>query len=105
MELIQGTLDLLVMKALTWGPLHGYAIAEGIHAKSKNALKVEEGALYPALHRLERRGLLEAEWGLSDNNRRARFYRLTPKGRAELKREAQHWMSYAEAVTAVLHSA
>jgi PadR family transcriptional regulator, regulatory protein PadR len=104
-ELIQGTLDVLVLKSLTWGPLHGYAIVEAIHDRTGNVLRVEEGALYPALHRLEQRELLQAEWGLSENNRRARFYKLTAKGRAHLKAETKDWMAYAQAVTALLQSA
>src|SRR5262249_46489475 len=76
-ELLQGTLDLLILKALTRGPMHGYGVAEWIHASSQDVLSVEEGALYPALHRLELRGLLDSEWGSSENNRRAKFYSLT----------------------------
>src|ERR1700676_4378779 len=80
-ELIQGTLEMLILKALWRGPLHGYAVAEWIHQTSQQLLKVEEGALYPALHRLELRGLLEAQWGASENNRRAKFYQLPADGR------------------------
>src|SRR5271163_1151237 len=88
-ELIQGTLEMLVLKALARGPLHGYAVAEWIHQTSQQLLKVEEGALYPALHRLELRGLLEAQWGASENNRRAKFYQLTGDGRKRLNAESQ----------------
>src|SRR5438270_7677609 len=89
--LVQGTLDMLVLKALTRGAMHGYSIAEFIQASSDDVLRVEEGALYPALHRLELRGLVSAEWGVSDNNRRAKFYRLTAAGRKRLAEESQSW--------------
>ncbi|HEX8436181.1 PadR family transcriptional regulator [Archangium sp.] len=105
LELLQGTLDVLILKSLSWGPLHGYAVAENVRERSGQELKVEEGALYPALHRLEKRGLLEAEWGLSENNRRAKFYRLTSAGRAHLRAETQVWRRYAAAVTRVLEAA
>ena len=85
LELLQGTLDVLMLKALSWGPQHGYGVAELIRMRSGEALNVEEGALYPALHRLERRGWLESEWGVSENNRRAKYYRLTGAGRAQLR--------------------
>ena len=105
LELVQGTLDVLILKSLTWGPLHGYAVAELVRERSGEELKVEEGALYPALHRLEKRGLLEAEWGLSENNRRAKFYRLTAAGRAHLRAETQAWQRYVVAVSRVLEAA
>jgi PadR family transcriptional regulator PadR len=105
LELLQGTLDVLILKSLSWGPLHGYAVAELVRDRSGEELKVEEGALYPALHRLEKRGLLEAEWGVSENNRRAKFYRLTSAGRAHLRAETQVWKRYAAAVTRVLEAA
>jgi PadR family transcriptional regulator PadR len=105
LELVQGTLDVLILKSLSWGALHGYAVAEAIGERSGQVLKVEEGALYPALHRLEKRGLLEAEWGLSENNRRAKFYKLTSAGRAHLRAEAQTWTRYAAAVSRVLETA
>ncbi|HEX8825044.1 MAG TPA: PadR family transcriptional regulator [Archangium sp.] len=105
LELLQGTLDVLILKSLSWGPLHGYAVAELVLERSGQELKVEEGALYPALHRLEKRGLLEAEWGVSENNRRAKFYRLTSAGRAHLRAETQAWKRYAAAVTRVLEAA
>ena len=104
-ELLPGTLDVLVLKALSRGEKHGYAIVEFIHWASRDVLRVEEGALYPALHRLESRGLLDAEWGLSDNNRRAKFYRLSPLGRAELRRSTETWERVAGAVTRVLRTA
>ncbi len=99
---LYGTLNLLVLRAADEGPLHGLAIARRIQADSDDVLQVEEGALYPALHRLERDGLLAAEWGVSENNRRARFYRLTPQGRAELEAEVARWTAHAGAVARVL---
>jgi PadR family transcriptional regulator, regulatory protein PadR len=103
-DLLQGTLDVMVLKALTRGPMHGYGVAEFIHLSSNDVLKVEEGALYPALHRLELRGLLKSEWGLSDNNRRAKFYRLTEAGRQHLAAETNSWSRLAAAVTQVLNA-
>jgi PadR family transcriptional regulator, regulatory protein PadR len=105
LELLQGTLDVLILKSLSWGPRHGYAVADAIRERSGDALRIEEGALYPALHRLEKRGLLEAEWGVSENNRRAKFYTLTPRGRAQLRSETQQWVAYAAAVSRVLQAA
>src|SRR5216684_6416608 len=90
-ELVQGTLDMLVLKTLSRGRMHGYAVAEFIHQTSEDVLHVEEGALYPALHRLELRGLLASKWGVSENNRRAKFYRLTPAGRRQLADETIRW--------------
>ena len=104
-ELMQGTLDMLILKTLSRGALHGYAIAESIERTSEDVLHVEEGALYPALHRLEVRGLLKAEWGTSDNNRRAKFYTLTALGRRELDEEAAYWARVAAAVTRVMQTA
>lgn len=102
LDLLQGTLDLLVLKALSWGSRHGYAVSTWIRERSDDAFLVEEGALYPALHRLERRGWLESEWGLSENNRKAKFYRLTAKGRTQLRAEASQWARYVSAVGRVL---
>jgi PadR family transcriptional regulator PadR len=102
LDLIRGTLDVLVLKALAWGPLHGYAITSFIRTQSDEALLVEEGTLYPALWRLESRKLVGAEWGLSENNRKAKFYRLTPAGRRHLHQESQTWAAYAAAVAKVL---
>ena len=102
--LMQGTLDVLVLKTLLWGPLHGYGIAAWIKDRTEDALLVEEGALYPALHRLERRGLVASEWGLSENNRKAKYYRLTPRGRSELKAEISSWEGYVVAVGRVLRA-
>lgn len=103
--MLPGTLDMLILKTLSRGELHGYAIAQFIQQASRDVLKVEEGALYPALHRLEVRGLLKAEWGASDNNRRAKFYRLTAAGRRELEQEAAFWDRVAAAVTRVMQTA
>ena len=103
-ELIQGTLDMLILKALVRGPMHGYAVAEWIQQTSQQVLKVEEGALYPALHRLELRGVLKAEWGLSDNNRRAKFYRLTTEGKKRLNTESQRWTRLSAAVAFVMQA-
>jgi PadR family transcriptional regulator PadR len=103
-DLLQGTLEMLVLKALARGPLHGYAVAEWIHQTSQQLLKVEEGALYPALHRLELRGLLEAEWGASENNRRAKFYRLTAEGTKRLSAESQRWARLSAAVAFVMQA-
>ena len=102
--LLPGTLDMLILRALARGALHGYAIAEFIQQASHDALRVEEGALYPALHRLQLRGALRAEWGTSENNRRAKFYRLTPLGRRELEREAADWDRIATAVARVMQA-
>jgi len=101
-ELLQGTLDLLVLKTVSRGAMHGYAIAEFIEQTSADILRVEEGALYPALHRLELRGLLASEWGISDNNRRAKFYRLTAAGRKQLATASAQWLRLTGAVDRVL---
>lgn len=105
MDLLQGTLDVLILKTLSWGPLHGYAVVRWISQRTEEALKIEEGALYPALHRMEQRGWIEAEWGVSENNRRAKFYRLTDEGRRQLNAEAESWQRYADAVGRVLQTA
>jgi PadR family transcriptional regulator PadR len=102
LELVRGTLDVLILKSLAWGPLHGYAITSLILRQSDEALLVEEGTLYPALWRLESKGLLAAEWGLSENNRKAKFYRLTAEGRRHLRQETKTWEAYAIAVAKVL---
>ena len=104
-ELLPGTLDMLILKALSRGALHGYAIAQHIQRASDDVLRVEEGALYPALHKLEVRGWLKAEWGLSDNNRRAKFYTLSAIGRRELEHESRYWTRVASAVTKVMQGA
>ncbi len=104
-DLLQGTLDLLILKALAKGSLHGYGVAEWIHDSSQDVLGVEEGALYPALHRLELRGLLASEWGTSDNNRRAKYYALTPTGRKQLAQETEYWRRMSGAVARILQTA
>lgn len=101
-ELIRGTLDVLILKSLIWGPLHGYGISRLIHQQTDDTLLVEEGTLYPALWRLERKNLIEAEWGLSENNRKAKYYRLTPDGRRHLRAETKLWETYALAVGKML---
>jgi transcriptional regulator len=102
-DLVQGTLDMLVLKALEEGALHGYAIARRIQQASNDCLQVEEGSLYPALHRMERRGWIEAEWGLSQTNRKAKYYRLTPAGRRQLQAEIAKWNRLVEAISGVLN--
>src|SRR5438874_5472892 len=104
-DLLPGTLDMLILKTVSREAMHGYSIAEFIQGASRDVLKVEEGALYPALHRLEVRGLLKSEWGTSDNNRRAKFYRLTALGRRELETESVYWDRVAAAVTRVMRTA
>src|ERR1700750_153726 len=104
-DLLQGTLDLLILKSLARGPMHGYGVAEGIHDSSQDVLRVEEGALYPALPRLELRGLLSAEWGVSDNNRRAKFYALTAAGKKQLMQETEYWRRMSGAIARVLQTA
>jgi len=100
-----GTLDMLILKTLSRGAMHGYSIAQFIQQASRDVLRVEEGALYPALHRLEVRGLLEAEWGVSDNNRRAKFYKLTAAGRKQLDAERETWKRFSGAVELILRDA
>ena len=102
LELLKGTLDVLILKTLSWGPTHGYGVSRSIRQHTSDVLAVEDAALYQALHRLERNGWVESEWGLSDNNRRAKYYSLTPSGRAQLRTEASVWRRYASAVAAVL---
>ncbi len=102
LDLLQGTLDLLILKALSWGPAHGYAVARWIEQLTDRVLLVGEGSLYPALHRLEDRDWVSAEWRLSEHGRRAKFYRLTPRGRQQLRAEAAAWSAFAHAVGQVL---
>jgi PadR family transcriptional regulator, regulatory protein PadR len=102
LELVQGTLDVLVLKTLSWGPRHGYAVARWIHDTSREELRVEDRALYVSLHRLEARGWVESEWGVSDNNRKAKFYQLTPAGRKALREQAERWGRYAKAIDRLL---
>lgn len=104
MDLLQGTLDVLILKTLSWQPMHGYAVARWIKTATGDAFQIEEGALYPALHRMERRGWIEAAWGVSENNRRAKYYQLTSKGRDALRSQASSWARYVEAVGRVLEA-
>jgi PadR family transcriptional regulator, regulatory protein PadR len=104
-ELLHGTLEVMVLKTLSWGPMHGYGIGRWIEEQGGNALSIEEGSLYPALYRLERKGWIDAEWGLSEKNRRAKYYRLTQKGRAALKANASTWAEFVQAVARVMNAA
>ena len=104
-ELLQGTLDLLVLKTLAVGPAHGHTIAHAIAQRSDDVLQVEHGSLYPALHRLEDRGWISSFWGTSENNRRARYYRLTPRGRAQLAEQTSRWDVIVRAVNRILRPA
>jgi len=103
-DLLRGTLDALILKALTWGPRHGYGVAGWIKSTSRDALSVDDRALYLSLHRLEDRGWVESDWGLSDNNRRAKYYQLTAKGRAQLRAESTRLARYAEGLFRVLNA-
>jgi PadR family transcriptional regulator PadR len=104
LDLLQGTLDVLVLKTLSWGPRHGYAVAAWIRETSDDDLQVEEGALYTSLHRMEKRGWVESEWGLSENNRKAKYYQLTAAGRQQLRAQTTRWTRYATAVFRVLET-
>jgi len=102
-DLLQGTLDVLILKTLSWGkPLHGYAIARWLQQVTDDVLRIEEGSLYPALHRAERKGWIESDWGLSENNRRARYYTITTEGRRQLRAETSSWVVISQAVSKVL---
>lgn len=101
-DLLQGTLDMLVLKALSWGPKHGYAIVAWLEAQSGAALLVEEGSLYPALHRMAKRGWVSGQWGVSENNRRAKYYSLTALGRRQLVSEANAWARFTSVVSRVM---
>ena len=103
-NLTRGTLDLLILKALSWGPRHGYAVVEWLESATGATLVIGEGTLYPALHRLERAEWVEAEWGLSENNRQAKYYRLTPAGRKRLRNGTSAWHSFVDAASAALRS-
>ena len=105
LELLQGTLDMLILRTLQWGPRHGHGIGQSIRTQSDDLLKVETGSLYPALHRLVKRGWLDAEWGISDANQRAKFYRLTPAGKAQLLRERDRWSQLVHAIGRVMNPA
>jgi PadR family transcriptional regulator PadR len=104
-DLIYGTLNVLVLKTLTWEPMHGYAISNWLRERSGGTLQVDDAALYKALHRLEAQGSIDSEWGLSENNRRAKFYRLTAVGRRQLRDERTAWLEFSVAVTRVLRTA
>lgn len=101
-QFLQGTLEVLILKTLSWGPMHGYGIASWIASRTDGALEIEEGSLYPALHRMERRGWIEAEWRLTEKNRRAKYYHLTAPGRKRLQVEATAWARFAAAVAEVV---
>ena len=103
-SLMRGTLDLLILKALSWGPRHGYGVAEWIESATDAALGVGEGTLYPALHRLERAGFVEAEWGVSENNRTAKYYKLSPAGRRRLTSGASSWQQFVDAAGRALRA-
>jgi transcriptional regulator len=103
-DLVQGTLDVLILKTIALEPMHGWGIAQRIKQVSKDVLQVNQGALYPALHRLEQNGWIKAKWGDSDNNRRAKFYSLTPAGREYLEREQAHWQRLSNAIAVVLET-
>lgn len=104
-EMLQGTLDVLILKTLSWGPRHGYAVAKWLEQTTDDTLVIEEGSLYPALYRMERKGWIEADWGISDLGRRAKFYGLTPAGRARLRSEVLAWRRFSGAVGKVLDTA
>lgn len=104
LPVLKGTLDLLVLRALNWTPMHGYEIVSWLEQAGNGALEFDDSALYQAVYRLEERGLLAAEWGVTENNRRARYYKLTPAGRAFLRAEMKNWMQYAEAVSSILRA-
>lgn len=102
LALVRGTLDVLVLKALTWSPMHGFEITEWLERQSGGKLDVEDSALYQSLRRLEQRGMLHAEWGVTESNRQARYYRMTPAGRAHLREQTSSWVEYADTVTGIL---
>ena len=101
-DLLQGTLDMLILKALTWGSMHGYGIVSWLEEQTSSAIVVEEGSLYPALHRLAQRGWVSAQWGLSENNRRAKYYTLTAAGRRQLQQEARTWQRFTDVIAQVM---
>ena len=102
--LLQGTLDVMILKALSWGPLHGFGVAKWIRSTTDEVLQIDDGALYPALHRMEHRGLIDSDWDLTENKRRAKYYRLTTKGRQQLRERASSWDRYSVAVSKVIHA-
>ena len=103
-DLLQGTLDVMILKALSWGPMHGFGVAKWIRHLTTEVLQIEDSALYPALHRMEHRTWIEAEWGVTENKRRAKYYKLTAAGRKELRARVATWDRYASAVTKVIHA-
>jgi transcriptional regulator len=105
LELLQGTLDMLILRILQWGPQHGHGIGQAIRTQTDDLLKVETGSLYPALHRLEKRGWLKAQWAVSEANQRAKYYRLTPAGQAQLSRERDKWSQLVDAIGRILNPA
>jgi PadR family transcriptional regulator PadR len=105
LELLQGTLDMLILRILQWGPQHGHGIGQAIRAQSDDLLKVETGSLYPALHRLEKRGWLKSEWAVSEANQRAKYYRLTAAGKAQLSRERNRWSQMVNAIGRIMNPA
>jgi PadR family transcriptional regulator PadR len=105
LELLQGTLDMLILRILQWGPQHGHGIGQAIRTQTDDLLKVETGSLYPALHRLEKRGWLKAQWAVSEANQRAKYYRLTPAGQAQLLRERDKWSQLVDAIGRILNPA
>jgi transcriptional regulator len=105
LELLQGTLDMLILRTLQWGPRHGHGIGQAIRAQSDDVLKVETGSLYPALHRLVKRGWLKPEWGVSEAHQRAKFYQLTATGKAQLTREQNRWAQLVEAIGRIMNPA
>ena len=105
LELLQGTLDMLILRTLLWGPRHGHGIGQTIRSQSDDVLKVETGSLYPALHRLEKRGWLKSEWGVSEANQRAKYYRLTAAGKAQLQREQNRWSQLVNAIGRIMNPA
>src|SRR5690349_8859676 len=104
LDLLQGTLDVMILKALSWGPMHGFGVAKWIRSTTDDVLQIEDSALYPALHRMEYRGLVDADWGLTENKRRAKYYTLTAKGRQQLRARASSWDRYSRAVSQVIHA-
>jgi PadR family transcriptional regulator PadR len=105
LELLQGTLDMLILRTLQWGPQHGHGIGQAIRSQTDDLLKVETGSLYPALHRLVKRGWLKADWGVSSSNQRAKFYRLTPEGKKQLAREESRWAQLVNAIGRIMNPA
>jgi PadR family transcriptional regulator len=104
LDLLQGTLDVMILKALSWGAMHGFGVAKWIRHTTDEVLQIEDSALYPALHRMEHRGLISADWGLTENNRRAKYYTLTTKGRQQLRARVTSWDRYSSAVSKVIHA-